>query len=263
VATSITRHAVGLLSAAIPLRAVRLLAFGERALAALQGKGAGSRSVLGEVKAALGVTPGASLVCFDGGANRGAWSRALLETARDRVARVVALEPSPTHRSALASIADPRFTYLAVALSDADCQKILHSDRPGSELASLSLRRLHHVDIPFDHHEIVEARRLDSLCSELRIDRIDLLKLDVEGHELDVLKGAEEMLHRGAIRTIAFEFGGCNIDSRTFFQDFWYRLAPLGYNVGRILPSGRVLPIPKYSEALETFTTTNYLAWGA
>jgi FkbM family methyltransferase len=41
--------------------------------------------------------------------------------------------------------------------------------------------------------EKVKLKTLDSYCEENAINRIDLLKIDVEGNELNVLQGAKEM----------------------------------------------------------------------
>ena len=60
---------------------------------------------------------------------------------------------------------------------------------------------------------------------KLRNQEIDIMKLDVEGHELDVLEGSRKTIN--SIKLIQFEFGGCNIDSKTFFQDFYYFLKTL------------------------------------
>lgn len=60
--------------------------------------------------------------------------------------------------------------------------------------------------------------------------------MDVEGHELDVLAGANEMISSGSIEYITFEFGGANIDSRIFFQDYYYFFDHYGYTIYRILP---------------------------
>ena len=82
----------------------------------------------------------------------------------------------------------------------------------------------------------------------------------MEGHELDVLRGATEMLREGKVSLVSFEFGGCNIDTRTFLQDFWYFFESYGMSMmGRITPTGFVQPLGKYSELYEQFTTTNYL----
>jgi hypothetical protein len=57
---------------------------------------------------------------------------------------------------------------------------------------------------------------------------------------------------------IQFEFGGCNIDSRTYFKDF-YELLSLKYRLFRLTVDGMV-PIDRYHERHEQFTTTNFIA---
>jgi hypothetical protein len=104
----------------------------------------------------------------------------------------------------------------------------------------------------------VAVRTFDAFAPDAGIEKVDLLKLDVEGHELAVLAGAINSLDRGVIRAIQFEFGGANIDSRTYFQDFWYLLRR-SFRIYRILPTG-LYEISRYSEHLEQFITTNYLA---
>ncbi|WP_445778772.1 hypothetical protein [Shewanella sp.] len=45
-----------------------------------------------------------------------------------------------------------------------------------------------------------------------------MIKIDIEGHELSVLKVFGAAIE--ATKVIQFEFGDCNIDTRTYFQDF-------------------------------------------
>lgn len=51
----------------------------------------------------------------------------------------------------------------------------------------------------------VECETVDGLCRTLRIDQIDVLKVDTEGHDLAVLRGAERMLTEGRVRFIYIE----------------------------------------------------------
>ena len=66
--------------------------------------------------------------------------------------------------------------------------------------------------------ESIKECRLDSYCIEQSISEIDLLKIDVEGFELEVLKGATNMLKSGRIKSIQFEYGGTYIDANIFFK---------------------------------------------
>ena len=135
---------------------------------------------------------------------------------------------------------------------------ILYSDTRLSGLASVYERNLSFVSAQMSLKEEVQAIRLDDFCASHAISRINFLKLDVEGNELKVLEGAGELLKKGLIDNIQFEFGGANIDSRTYFKDFYYLLKSR-YDIYRILPKN-LEPISNYNERLEIFFTVNYLA---
>jgi hypothetical protein len=81
--------------------------------------------------------------------------------------------------------------------------------------------------------------------------------MDIEGHELFALKGASEAL-RTKIHLIQFEFGGANIDSRTYFIDFWRLLSP-NFEIFRLTANG-LISIKSYSEIYEIFLNTTYYA---
>ena len=51
----------------------------------------------------------------------------------------------------------------------------------------------------------VDVVRLDTYCESRSIDRIDTLKVDVEGADAWVLEGAQRLLHAGRIGTVFFE----------------------------------------------------------
>ncbi|MFH1317467.1 MAG: FkbM family methyltransferase [Candidatus Omnitrophota bacterium] len=51
----------------------------------------------------------------------------------------------------------------------------------------------------------VETKTLDSFCLQNRIEHIDFLKIDVEGFELEVFKGAKKLLQQRKIKLLVFE----------------------------------------------------------
>jgi FkbM family methyltransferase len=234
----------------------------EYASAFFAGKGSGSRSFTAEAKAASRFMQGDDLVLFDVGTNKGDWTEEMLHRAGPRVKAIYQFEPSPHNIQILKKkfSADPRITLMPFAVSDKKGEADLFSDVPGSGMASLYKRKLDHHNIFLKESSRIAAVTIDEIIAERSLAKIDFMKMDIEGHELAALKGAERSLKNGVIAALSFEFGGCNIDSRTYFQDFWYFLTGLGYAIFRITPHGGALRIARYRETLEYFLTTNYIA---
>ena len=70
------------------------------------------------------------------------------------------------------------------------------------------------------------------------------------------------MLSSGLVDALQFEFGGCNIDSKTYFKDFFSLLsATYGFKLFRLAPGKRLVDMNSYSEALECFTWQNIIGF--
>ena len=79
--------------------------------------------------------------------------------------------------------------------------------------------------------EEVKVRALDAIVADEGLDRVDLIKLDIEGAEYDALKGAEATIHRHcpailielADRTLQHQ-GASSAQIWTFLEALGYRL---------------------------------------
>jgi FkbM family methyltransferase len=225
----------------------------------VQGKGAGAETIFLETTQALsflGLDDSKNLTVLDIGANIGNYTQALVNQRSN--AQIFAFEPSKTAQAFLEMRFknNKRISLLPLALSDEEGIRKLWAPSPGSGLASLSKRKLSHSSINFDHFEEVEVTTLDKWNETWNLSP-DLIKLDVEGHELSVLNGAKKILE--STRVVQFEFGGANIDTKTYFQDFWYFFKDRGFRIYRIAQIGPI-EIEMYSESEECFLTTNFLA---
>jgi FkbM family methyltransferase len=200
-----------------------------------------------------------SVTIFDVGANVGNYTILLREIFLDK-ADIYSFEPSKitfdTLRNNIGVMKNIKLYKLGFGSDNTEVH--LHSDSSQSGLSSIYKRRLDHFNINMHKTEQIEIKTIDTFCLEHKISHIHFLKLDVEGHEFKVLEGAINMLRGNAIDYIQFEFGGCNIDSRTYFQDFYYLLKDK-YRIYRIVKNG-LNEIHKYKEIYESFITTNYLA---
>lgn len=216
----------------------------------------GEKEVVNHIKKLY--NPSEQLTFFDVGANVGGYTNMVLDCIGNQ-ALVHAFEPSAWTFEKLCS----NVKSSQVKLNNIGCSEIIqtlpmYSNKEGSGMASVYNRELEYLGISMKETEQAKFTRIDNYCQENNVGHIHLLKLDIEGHELSALKGAKNMIDGGNIDFIQFEFGGCNIDSRTYFKDFFLLLHDK-YDIYRILQNG-LYKIDKYSEYLEIFVTVNYLA---
>jgi FkbM family methyltransferase len=134
----------------------------------------------------------------------------------------------------------------------------LYSSKKGASIASVYDLKRPSEEFSEEFIEEIELRTIDEFCIEEKINSIDYLKVDIEGHEFQALLGAVKMIEGKKIKFIQFEFGECHIDARIFFRDFYYLLSPY-YKLHRIVSNG-VREINEYTTDLEVFDTVNYLA---
>lgn len=241
-----------------PKPVYRVLSFVERAAAYAQGKGYGAATIALEVDLLLGLLTHPPKLAIDIGGNVGHYAAELRR--RKPELEIHVFEPSAENVAKLTARfeSDSLTKLVPCAVSDSVGNATLFSDKAGSGLGSLTKRRLDHFNITFDVAETVNTIRFeDYWTDQLQSRRIDLVKIDVEGHELAVLKGFGEALNATAI--FQFEFGGCNIDTRTYFRDFWDLFEQHQFALYRITPLG-AQRVAHYRESDEFFSTTNYLA---
>ena len=198
---------------------------------------------------------------FDVGSHMGEYLGMALSLMAREDCRIHCFEPSGRLFGALKARAggDSRVVLNNCGLGKEQAQLQLYYDAEESG-GSLTKRRLDHLGIDYSQSETVEIDTLDNYCENNGILSIDLLKADIEGHELDLFLGGQRLFQRGAVKIATFEFGGCNIDTHTYFQDYFYYFKEMEMDLYRITPSGYLHPLSGYSEMEEQFKTTNFAA---
>jgi len=219
----------------------------------------GERRWLNELRQRLSTDGEDRYVIFDVGANVGDYAREVAGVFGGS-AVIHAFEPS-------------RATFERLCRSTADIDGIvcnnlgvggtastatLYTDSEGSTLASLYPRDLERFDRSMDRSESIELVSVDDYCRQKGIERIDLLKLDIEGNEYEALRGAEGMIRDRRIRFIQFEFGVTTLAARVSFHDFWQLLSS-SFDIYRILRHG-LQPVRRYEECCEIFMYQNFVA---
>lgn len=242
----------------VPSGLFKLINGFERIAAYAQGKGYGAATMEQEVKLLQSLLQTQPKLAIDIGGNVGNYTAELRK--RNPALEIHIFEPSATNLKKLTDRFknDSLVELVPLALSDDAGSATLYSNEPGSGLGSLTKRKLEHFNIAFDAEETINTVRFEDYWkTTLQSRRLDMVKIDIEGHELTALKGFGGALD--ATKVLQFEFGGCNIDTRTYFQDFWYLFKEQNFDIYRITPLGAE-KMTRYRESDEYFATTNYIA---
>jgi len=214
----------------------------------------------------LGLSPtGRDIHVVDVGASVSQWSDAMRCAARQLGQLddldLHAFEPSSyTFARLSAALEGQRVSLHQVALGDRSGQSTLHVVAPGAGTNSLHAQ----PDVPDGATtEEVATTTLDAYSDFTGIQHVTLVKIDTEGHDLAVLRGARRLFadsahHDHTIRVQPPRW----LYSRSFLYDAFDLLEPFGYRLKKLTPRG-VEFYRGWDADLETFVEGNYLACAA
>jgi FkbM family methyltransferase len=208
---------------------------------------------------ALEIAPRGKVHVADVGANVGLWSQALLAAAaaagRDGDVTVHAFEPEPQAYARLTgTLEGTRSVLSSTALSDQPGTSDFYVFAPEAGTNSL-----HPSPAVSETAHTVPVDTLDAYAARSGVPAFALVKIDTEGHDLTVLRGARTLLAEHRVRVMQFEYNHRWVFARAFLLDAFDFLTGLGYQVGKLTPKG-VEFYPAWDAELETFVEGNYVA---
>jgi len=178
----------------------------------------------------LNTIPGPG-VLLDVGANRGDWTAHALGLARaSRGVHVHAFEPSLATRAMLSArfAENAAVTVQPYALSDAVAEATFYSKEEGGGTNSLS-------PVSGVKQETVKVTTLDYFVQRSGLESITMAKIDTEGFDLLVLRGAEKALREGLIEVIQFEYNWRWLLNRASLRDVFELVSDKPYRLGKLV----------------------------
>lgn len=188
------------------------------------------------------------MVAFDVGANIGEIS-ILFSRFVGKGGQVHSFEGTPETFKRLELIISAskkkNITLNEACLSDEEGMALFHIyDEEFSSWNTLAQRPLENygIDIKPIRAEEIRVTTIDSYCESRNIPRIDLLKIDVEGAEYQVIKGASRMLKQKRIGCLVFEFGQTTFDMGNTPAMLQELIAEHGYRIRNLIKGAPIFP---------------------
>ena len=154
-------------------------------------------------------------IIFDVGANKGFWSKYFYKFFLK--SSYYLFEITPSRLKILSKIKNNNFKVLNFGLGHSNKSSFFY-DYPSldGENSFFNTR----PDIK-SKKIIAKFKRGDLFCKNYKIKKINFLKIDVEGMELEVLKGFNKMIKKEQIEIIQFEYSIANSISKYMFFELF------------------------------------------
>lgn len=197
---------------------------------------------------------------FDIGANIGEYTKTIKEQRNNGKDIYHLFEPQKSCYNELKTKFnnDKNIIINNIGLSDTKTEATIYKNSDKSGLTSLFKRNLEFYDLKMNIEEKIILDTASDYIEKNNINKVNLIKIDVEGNEIKTLNGFGKYLNSDFIDFIQFEYGGANIDSHTNLMDFFTLLENKGFKLCKIMKNN--LEYRKYNPRLDNFVCQNYIA---
>lgn len=194
---------------------------------------------------------------WDVGGNLGEYTHMVIEQAQRarRPYGVEIFEPAPAAIAALQERfrGDQRVRVHAMALSN--IKGAMQFEVQG---ATAGTNTLEPTGLAGSSLIEVQVETAENFAEGAKGDEIDLIKIDAEGHDLQVIRGARGLLDRRAVKAIQFEYNFRWLFGKHLLKEAFEIAAETGYRLGIVQPR-QIMFFESWQAENERFFEANYV----
>ena len=206
------------------------------------------------------------LIFFDVGAHVGHYAASVLNLSKNKFPeklndiKLYLFEPSPGTRETLIKNLRDKLGLLDLYIED-----VAISSKTGTtniyinKLPDCGTNSLENDPEIIDKNALtIKTYTAFDYCEINNIKKIQLLKVDTEGHDYHVITGAFQLLTQERISVLQFEYNHRWINSKHFIKDVFVLMEKLPYKIAKI-QSTHLLVYNRWHFELERFFECNYV----
>lgn len=204
-------------------------------------------------------------IILDVGSNRGDWAKETIKYLS--ASRIYCFEIIPGVRTLLSESLGryPNIEIVDYGLSDHNGDVVVQWNATNDETSAICPRNPDSLDDEWANMSMYKpinckVQTGDQAMSMLKLGRIDIIKIDVEGHEVEVLKGFENLLSSPTKKPklIQLEYGTTYLPPKHTLSEVYELLEKNGYVIGRLYTNG--VDFKSYNVKDDNFRMGNYIA---
>jgi len=194
-------------------------------------------------------------IVFDAGAFKGEWSQYVMNKSKSSL-QIFMFEPSPANYKYLRKkFPDKSNVHLYnYALSNSNITSPFYFE---SDLSGSNALYDHPQNEDFEQTE-VKCVKLDDFIKRKKIQKIDFLKMDIEGAEVPAIQGCIETLQKGKIKFLQIEYNKTWMTAGCKLLEVFNLLKDTDMEIFRIAPK-KLIHLGEYNIHLENFNPSNLL----
>tara|TARA_B100000242_G_C43022430_1_gene475879 strand:- start:493 stop:1296 length:804 start_codon:yes stop_codon:yes gene_type:complete len=196
-------------------------------------------------------------IVFDIGANIGEYSKFVLSANKSERLKVFSIEADPRNFSKLSkNISDKRITFINCAINSKPGIVNLFisgdlNDCPGSN----SIYKQESIS---EESISVKAKTILEIKEEFQVGKITLIKIDIEGAEVDAIYGMRKLLYDREVDYIQLEYNQTWISAKKSMKDIFDIAFEYNYSLFRI-SLNELIPLERYTPLVDDFNFQNLL----